>query len=472
MDQKPLYVDLDGTLIKSDLLHESLLGLMKRNPLALFLIPVWLWNGRAYVKRAIADRVTIDVASLPYSESFLAYLRQESAAGRRLVLATASDAKYAHQVADHLGIFHATLASDGEANLSGSRKAIVIQADANGRPFDYAGNSHKDVPIWEKADAAVLVNADRGVENTLNGNTPVTARFADRKFRFTAYVAALRPHQWVKNALLLVPLLAAHRVSDPDALFHALVGMIAFCLAASSVYVLNDLLDLGDDRRHPRKRKRPFAAGDLPVSHGLIALPILTALGLGIAATLSIEFLGVLLAYLAMTLAYSFRLKQYVLIDAMVLAGLFTTRVVAGGVAINAFPSFWLLAFCVFLFTSLALVKRCSELVTVGKQRAEAAFGRDYWVSDSIPLMAMGIASGYLAVLVVALYINSSAVTVLYSRPEALWFLCPVLLYWVSRLWLKTSRGEMHDDPLVFAVKDRASRYLGAACAAIVLIAA
>ena len=471
MDQKPLYVDLDGTLIKSDLLHESLLGLMKQNPLALFLIPLWLWNGRAHMKRAIAERVTIDVASLPYSESFLAYLKQESAAGRKLVLATASDAKYARQVADHLGLFHATLASDGKANLSGSTKAMAIQADADGQPFEYAGNSHKDVPIWDKSAGAVLVNSDRGVEKALNANTPVTARFADRKSRFSAYVAALRPHQWVKNALLVVPLLASHRVSDPDALFRVLVGILAFSLTASSVYVLNDLFDLGADRHHPRKRKRPFAAGDLPVSHGLVALPVLIALGLGVAATLSIAFLGVLLAYLAMTLAYSFRLKHYVLIDVLVLAALFTTRVVAGGVAINALASFWLLAFCVFLFTSLALVKRCSELVTMGKQRAEAAYGRDYRVSDSVPLMAMGIASGYLAVLVVAFYINSSAVTALYSRPEALWLLCPVLLYWVSRLWLKTNRGEMHDDPLVFAVKDRASRYLGAASAAILLIA-
>jgi 4-hydroxybenzoate polyprenyltransferase len=471
VDPKPLYVDLDGTLIKSDLLHESLLGLLKRNPLALCLLPLWLWNGRAHMKRAIAERVSIDVASLPYSESFLAYLKQESAAGRKLVLATASDAKYASQVADHLGLFKATLASNGKSNLSGSQKAIAIAADAGGQPFEYAGNSRKDVPIWEKADGAVLVNPDRGVESALGGRTPVTARFTDRRPRFSAYLAALRPHQWVKNALLAVPLLASHRIGDFDAVLHVLVGILAFSLTASSVYVLNDLFDLGADRRHPRKRKRPFAAGDLPITYGLIALPVLIVLGLGIAATVSIEFLGVLLGYLAMTLAYSFRLKHYALIDVMLLTALFTARVVAGGVAIDAFPSYWLLAFCVFLFTSLALVKRCSELVTMSRQRVEAAVGRDYRVSDSIPLFAMGIASGYLAVLVVALYINSSAVTALYSRPEALWLLCPVMLYWVSRLWLKTSRGEMHDDPMVFAVTDRASLYLAAAGAAILLVA-
>lgn len=471
MNRKPLYVDLDGTLIKSDLLHESLLGLLKSDPLAVFLVPLWLRRGRAHLKRNIAQKVDIDAANLPYSESFLAYLKEESVAGRKLVLATASDEKYAKQVSSHLGMFSATLASDGKVNLSGHHKAVAIEAHAGGQAFDYAGNSHKDVPIWNRADAAVLVNADRGVEAALSGKTPVTSKFVDRRTQLSRYLAALRPHQWAKNLLLFVVLLMSHRLTDSDALMRVLVGFVAFSLCASSVYVLNDLLDLSADRRHPRKRHRPFAAGDIPVSHGFVALPVLTLLSLGIAATLSLSFLGVLIVYLAITLAYSFRLKHYVLIDVMVLAALFTTRVIAGGVAIQVLPSFWLLAFCVFLFTSLALVKRCSELVTMGRQGAEAVHGRDYRVSDNVPLMAMGIASGYAAVLVVAFYINSSAVTELYKHPEFLWLLCPVLLYWVSRLWLKTHRGEMHDDPLVFAATDRASRYIGLAAAAILLAA-
>lgn len=464
-------MDLDGTLIRTDLLHESLLGLAKRDPLALFLVPLWLRSGRAHMKRAVAERVNIDVSSLPYSETFVEFLRDEAAAGRKLVLATASDSKYAQQVAAHLGIFGSTLASDGSNNLSGERKARAIEADAGGLPFEYAGNSRKDLPIWAKAEGAILVNPDRGVEKSVPVGTRVTHRFVDSKSRLFNYVAALRIHQWVKNALLFVPLLASHRLAEPHALFRVLVAMLAFSLSASSVYILNDLLDLGADRRHPRKRLRPFAAGHLPVTHGLVALGLLTVAGLGIAWTLSPGFLAVLLAYLAMTLAYSFRLKHYVLIDVLVLGALFTTRVIAGGVVIDAFPSFWLLAFCVFLFTSLALVKRCSELVTMERQGAETAPGRDYRVSDSVPLMAMGITSGYVAVLVVALYINSTTVASLYSRPEALWFLCPVLLYWISRLWLKTARGEMHDDPLVFAVKDRGSQLLGVASAAILVIA-
>jgi len=470
VEQRPLYVDLDGTLIKTDLLHEAVLGLAKCDPLALFSLPVWLAKGRAHLKRAIAERVHIDVGSLPYSESFLSFLKAEAAAGRRLVLATASDEKYARQVAAHVGLFSSVLASDGSTNLSGANKARAILAHSDGRPFEYAGNCRKDLAIWDSAAGAVLVNPVGGVESDLSGRATVTQRFEDRRPGFSSVVRALRVYQWTKNALLLVPLLAAHRFSDPDALLRVLIGIVAFSLCASSVYILNDLFDLGADRRHPRKRSRPFASGELSVGHGLVAAPLLALLACGIGATVSIPFLGILLAYLAMTLAYSFRLKHYVLIDVFVLAALFTTRVIAGGAAANVWPSFWLLAFCVFLFTSLALVKRCSELFTIERQGLDATRGRDYRVADKIPLTAMGISSGYLAVLVVAFYINSDAVATLYSRREALWMLCPVLLYWISRLWLKTARGEMHDDPLVYAIKDRASWYLGAASAVILLI--
>ena len=471
MDRRPLYVDLDGTLIRTDLLHESLLGLCKVDPLAMLRVPLWLRGGRAHMKQAVAQRVDIDVASLPYSEALLAFLAAEAAAGRRLVLATASDRKYAEQVAAHLGIFASTLASDGADNLSGARKALAIEADAGGQPFEYAGNSRKDVPVWAKAAGVVLVNPERGVEAALGGGARVTRRVVDPKARLMDYAAALRVHQWVKNALLFVPLLASHRLFEPGALVRVAAGFLAFSLCASSVYILNDLLDLGADRRHPRKRLRPFAAGHLPISHGLVAATVIGGAGLGIAGALSSGFLAILLGYLAMSLAYSLRLKRYALVDVLLLGALFTTRVIAGGVVIDAFPSFWLLAFCIFLFTSLALVKRCSELVTLGKQGVTVVPGRDYRIADAAPLTAMGIASGYVAVLVVALYINSTAVMALYTRPEALWFLCPVLLYWVSRLWLKTARGEMHDDPLVFAVTDRVSQLLALASAAVLAIA-
>lgn len=471
VSQPPLYVDLDGTLIRTDLLHESLLALCKRDPAALLKLPQWLREGRAPLKRHIAERVDIDAATLPYSESFLRYLRQQKNDGRRLVLATASDEKFARQVAAHVGLFEATIASDGQVNLSGARKAEAIHAHAGGQAFEYAGNSHKDVPIWKQASGAILVNPERGVERAVDGQVRVVDTFRDGGFSMRRLIDALRPHQWAKNMLLFVPLLMSHRFGDLQTWLNVLHGFVAFCLCASSVYVLNDLFDLPADRDHPRKRQRPFAAGDVAVSHGLVAVVVLVAASMALGAALSLAFLGVLLAYLVTTLAYSYKLKHYVLIDVLVLAALFTTRVIAGGVATGAMPSFWLLAFCVFIFTSLALVKRCSELVTMERQGREAARGRDYRVSDSVPLMAMGIASGYVAVLVVTLYISSSAVTMLYRRPEVLWLLCPVLMYWVSRLWLKTHRGEMHDDPLVFALKDRASRLLGVVSLVVLLLA-
>lgn len=471
VSQQPLYVDLDGTLIRSDLLHESLLALCKRDPAVMLQLPLWLREGRARFKRRIADRVDIDVATLPYSESFMDFLRQQAGSGRRLVLATASDDKFARQVAAHVGLFDATIASDGQTNMSGARKAEAIAADAAGQAFEYAGNSHKDLPIWKQASGAILVNPERGVERAVDGQARVVGTFRDPGFSLRRLIDALRPHQWAKNLLLLVPLLMSHRFGDVQTWLSVLHGFVAFCLCASSVYVLNDLFDLTADRRHPRKRLRPFANGDVPISVGLVAVGVLVVASLAIAAALSLAFLGVLLAYLVTTLAYSYKLKHYVLIDVLVLAALFTTRVIAGGVASGAMPSFWLLAFCVFIFTSLALVKRCSELVTMGRQGREAAHGRDYRVTDSVPLLAMGIASGYVAVLVVTFYISSSAVTTLYRRPEVLWLLCPVLMYWVSRLWLKTHRGEMHDDPLVFALKDRASRILGVVALVVLLLA-
>lgn len=471
MDANPLYVDLDGTLIKTDLLYESLLGLLKRNPFLLFLVPVWLWRGRAYLKRMISERVQLDIATLPYSESFLEFLKSEAAAGRRLVLATASDDSYARQVAENLGIFAATIASDGVNNLSGMRKLQAIEADSAGEPFVYAGNALKDVPIWANAIGAIVVNPNPGVAKVAKSKTTVLRTFQDRVTGFPRYVAALRPHQWGKNLLLLVALLVSHRFMEPGALIQVLVGIVAFSIIASSVYILNDLLDLAADRRHPRKRVRPFAAGDIPISHGIIGVAILVVLGLSLSVTLSVEFLCVLLLYLAITLMYSFRLKHYVLIDVLILAALFTIRVFAGAVIIGVFPSFWLLAFCIFLFTSLALVKRCSELGTVVKQGDSSAHGRDYQLSDMASLTGMGIASAYQSVLVIALYINSEEVATLYSRPKALWLLCPVLLYWVSRLWLKTSRGEMHDDPLVFAFKDRGTRYITIVAVMILMVA-
>src|SRR3990170_2945762 len=463
----PLFVDLDGTLVKSDLLVESLLALVKRKPRACLSVIGWLRRGRAYLKSQIAEKVDINAQTLPYHLAFLDFLRAEVTHGRSLYLTTASTQKFADAVASYLGIFRGVLASNHEVNLKGRKKLVEIQKVSHGGQFDYAGNARADIAIWQRARCAILVNPKVGVKATARKFGNVSQVFDDRRRRLFAYVKALRFHQWLKNLLLFVPALTAHAWSL-EVLVQACVATVAFGLTASSVYLLNDMLDLDSDRSHPQKCTRPFAAGTVPLLHGgaLIAMLLLMAFSLG--SSLSSRFLVVLGIYLGLTTAYSVHLKQYVMIDVLVLAMLYTLRVIAGAVAINVVVSFWLLAFSMFLFLSLALVKRCSELVTLTRTSTHRAGGRDYAVSDSAHLTVMGTASGYLSVLVLALFINSQDITMRYSNPHMLWLLCPLMLYWVSRLWLKTGRGEMHEDPIVFALLDRGSRFVVAGLIAVV----
>ena len=453
----PLYVDLDGTLTYSDVLLESVFALLRSNPLYVFLLPWWLIHGKANLKAQIALRVDVDVASLPYHAPFLEFLKTEHARGRRLILATAAARRYAEQVARHLGIFADVLASDAEHNLSGAAKRDAILAHNLQQPFDYAGNERHDVAIWHRARAALVVNASDGVIGAATRATQVQQVFDRPAGGMLRYLRALRPHQWLKNLLLFVPLLTAHQWANHTAVGHLLLAFLAFSLAASSVYVLNDLLDLSADRLHLRKRTRPFAAGELPLLHGLLLVPVLAIAGLLVALAISRELLGALLIYLLLTSSYSLYFKRYALVDVLLLAGLYTLRVIAGAIAIDVPLSFWLLTFSVFLFFSIALLKRCTELRALRDGAQGSSAGRDYHVGDLPDLRAMGMASGYIAVLVFALFINSPEVAERYSHVQLLWLSCPALLYWVSRIWIKQSRGEMHDDPLLFALRDPAS---------------
>lgn len=459
-DPSILFVDLDGTLIKSDLLIESFFALAKSAPQCFLQAPFWLLRGKAYFKSQIAARVVLAPELLPYNTEFLDFLRDEASAGRTLVLATASDQALARKVADHLGIFGGVLASDGRLNMAGEHKLQAILSLAGEKPFDYAGNASIDLKIWPRAREAILVHPENGVEDAARKSACVGRVFTSPKTGLLPYVKAMRIHQWLKNLLVFVPLLTAHAWGNGLAVLHSLQAFLAFGLCASSVYLLNDLLDLPSDRAHPRKSKRPFAAGDIPLLHGLWLIPTLLVAGVAVAATLSAMFIATLLAYLAITLAYSLHLKSYVLIDVIVLAGLYTLRVIGGAFAINTAPTFWLLAFSMCIFLSLALVKRCSELISLAKISRPKASGRDYNADDLAYLASMGTASGYLSVLVLALFINSPEVATRYAHLEVLWLLCPLVLYWVSRLWIKTGRGEMEDDPIVFTLKDRGSRII------------
>ena len=470
--EQVLAVDLDGTLLCTDSLLESLLELMRRQPFAVFGATLQLIRGRAGFKSWVADRVALDPTRLPYRQDLLDWLRAERQRGRRLLLVTAADRRIAEAISRHLGLFDEVLASDGVVNLKGENKATALVERCGEQGFDYAGDASTDVAVWRKARRAIVIGG-AGLEQAAARVTRVERRFHQRHSRVAAVVRAMRPHQWVKNLLVVLPLLAAHRVTDAAVLAAALTAFLAFGLTASAVYLLNDLLDLPADRAHPRKCRRPFAAGDLPLTWGLGLTPVLltAALVLGL-AFLPTTFALVLAGYFLLTSAYSFVLKRMPILDVITLAGLYTTRVIAGSAATAIAPSFWLLAFSMFIFLSLALSKRSTELRSLQERDELTAVGRG-WHVDDLPLVgSLGTSSGVACVLVLALYIDSAPARALYPAPDALWFICPLLLYWMSRLWFKTHRGEMHDDPVVFALRDPVSLVVGALAAVCVLVAA
>ena len=453
----PVCLDLDGTLIRTDLLLESALALLRRNPLYLLLFPWWLLHGRACLKHKVALRTSIDVATLPYDSRVLELLRNFRCR-QRILLCTASDQILADAVAQHLGVFDEVMASDGSRNLSGHRKAEALVEAYGERGFDYAGNETRDLAIWKHARLAYVVNAGDGLAARVGRVSEVADVLPRKRAGLRVWLKALRLHQWLKNVLVFVPLLAAHQFLQPTAVAHAIAAFIIFGVCASGVYVLNDLLDLGADRAHPRKRKRPFASGRLSLAAGLVVAPLLTIAAFVAAYLLDPHFALMLLGYYVLTLAYSLRLKRIAMLDVLVLAGLYTVRIIAGSAAIGTGLSFWLLAFSMFLFLSLALVKRYTEVAAQPGNGHEQIKGRGYAASDAGLLATLGGASGYLSVLVLALYIDSTASAALYRHPQWLWLMCPLLLYWISRVWIIAHRGAMHDDPVVFAVTDNVSR--------------
>ncbi|MGE3546059.1 MAG: UbiA family prenyltransferase, partial [Kofleriaceae bacterium] len=360
------------------------------------------------------------------------------------------------------------------AHLNREAKIAAILAHTKGQPFDYAGNEAADLPIWERARRSICVDTPASVVRVVRGYSgDVEELPRERELRLRTLAKAVRVHQWLKNFLLFVPIAAAHRVSDIKADAHVLIAFAAFSLCASSVYVLNDLTDLRADRLHPRKRKRPFAAGDLDLKTGMLMIPLLLGSSVALSlAFLPLPFFAVLVSYYVGSMAYNFAAKERVIWDVILLAGLYVLRVIAGAAAVPVPISFWLLAFSLFIFLSLALTKRYSEMSTMLKAGRSIATGRGYRTDDMPLIRSMGVVSGYLAVLVMALYINSPEIHALYARPGALWGICPLLLFWISRLWLKTHRGEMHDDPVVFAVRDPMSLAVGGLAAGCVAFGA
>lgn len=469
---RPLVLDLDGTLLRTDLLVEGILSLLRRNILMLFPLIYWFIQGRAVLKRRVAERSTLDVALLPANEELVAYVLTEKARGREIVLATAADELLAHRVAQRFGFFDRVVASDGITNLKGHAKAERLRT-LFPKGFHYAGDSHADLAVWQAADHVIMAEADSDVQRRVAFLGRPTTAFAATS-RVKALLNGLRLHQWAKNALVFLPLMLGGKTGDPTAWLLAGSAFLALGLVASASYLLNDLWDLPHDRAHWSKQNRPMASGKLPVATGVLAATAGLALGLAIGGSVGAGVLVGLLAYLAVTLTYSMSLKRIPILDAMTLGTLFTLRIAIGVAAVGVAWSPWLLTFSMFLFTSLSFAKRHVEVrgaLKAGKGGKIA--GRGYHSADEAIIMAFGIAAGIASVVIFILYLNNEAFrNAALVAPLALWAFPPVLMLWIGRIWILCGREELHDDPVAFAVRDRVSYALGAIAGAAFILAA
>jgi 4-hydroxybenzoate polyprenyltransferase len=458
-------VDMDGTLSAARTSDERLLWLAKHEP-------VRLLSMRTRTARIDADS-NIDVELLPYRSELLDWLRAQRERGRPIVLLTDGDRRTAERIAAHLQLFDEVVSTEpaaagGAMAAERKREALVSRFGAGG--FDYVTADPADDRVWAAARGAVVIGG-AALAARVARSTTLLQRIALSQGSWRRWVRAMRLHQWVKNALVFLPALLAHRILVGPVLRGALLAFLAFGLYASSAYLFNDLLDLDSDRKHFRKRHRPFAAATLSVRSGLIVGGLLFAAALAVALDVNLAFTGVLAAYFVLTSAYSLRLKRVALLDVMILAGLYTIRIIAGAAATNILLSFWLLAFSVFLFLSLGFVKRYAELEVAVRGHLSAGQGRGYSGEDLPLIMNLGTASGYCAIVVVAVYVNSPDSLILYRHHQILWLICPLLLFWISRIWMLTARGHMHEDPVVFALRDRVSLIVVAALGLILLIA-
>lgn len=458
VNEVPLCVDLDGTLTHTDTLFESVICAMKTKLIVLLYLPFWILRGRTYLKNRLGDYAVPNVELLPYNEAVLDFVRAEKEKGRTIVLATATISKIADAVDKHLRLFDAVYSSSRTLNLLSTNKQALLVKEFGEKGYDYVGDSSNDLAVWATARRAIVVSSnDSFIAKARETNPDVTVLPSVRK-GFRPLVKQMRIYQWVKNLLLFLPILLAHRWGYVEGFVSVGLAFLSFGFAASFVYIVNDLVDLDSDRSHPNKRRRPLACGAFSIKRAFAVLPVLPVLSFAIAfAWLPIEFVFVLLAYLVITFLYSFKLKRIYIVDVIVLSMLYTVRILAGSLSSDVPVSSWMLQFSVFLFTSLAFVKRYTELRTAASLGNKSAKGRGYSTSDIEMIRSVGPISGYLAVLVFAFYLNSAEVARLYANTVTLWPVTLCLLFWITRIWFKAHRGEMTDDPIVFTIKDPAS---------------
>ena len=465
----PLVVDVDGTLVATDLLQEAALQIVASHPLHAFRIPLWLASGKSNLKIQLANRVNPGIETVPLREEVIALIRNTQAAGRPVYLASASDVRYIEELAKRIGGITGVFGTDSSVNLSGHAKADRLVAAFGAQGYDYVGDAPIDFAVWRNARRPLVVAHSAAFAASVLKTFPEAEIIARARPTLRSYVAALRVHQWAKNVLIFVPMIAGHQF-DRETITATFLAFLCFCFAASSAYVINDLLDLPGDRDHPRKSNRPFAAGKIPITHGLVLAILLMVGSFAVSLWLPWRFTGVLSVYVACTLGYSLLLKRKLLIDVIMLGGLYTLRIFGGLAATDAHQTQWLLMFSLFLFLSLAIVKRCSELVANRALGKAEARGRGYRVKDLDVLLPLGAAAGYGAVFVVTLYLSSPEMAALYTHPNRLWLACPLLLFWISRMLLKANRGDIHDDPVTFALTDKVSWITGACLAGVIAV--
>ncbi|MGN6306034.1 MAG: UbiA family prenyltransferase [Mesorhizobium sp.] len=457
----PLVLDLDGTVVRGNLLVETALAFLKANPLKIFMVLMWLLQGRAVLKHQLAARARVDVESLPLNHELVAYAAEQAGKGRRIFIATAANRAIAEKVAQRIPFVSGVIASDERTNLKGEAKARAL-AERFPDGFDYAGDARADLAVWKAAQAAVVVEAVPAVVAAAGRITDVVRVFP-RPAMLRAVIRSLRPHQWAKNALVFVPAILSGKLGDPAALAASMAAFMAMNMVASATYLINDLLDLADDRRHWSKRERPLASGRLPLLAGLAMVPVGLIAGLGLAALAGMGTLAGVCLYIAGTLAYSLGMKRLPILDAFALASLFTLRLGVGILACGAPPSPWLLVFSMFLFASLSFAKRHTEVAGVLERGGTEIRGRGYKTVDLPLILAIGVATGMCAVLILVLYIIDDAFRQsFYGNPAWLWGFPAILFLFVCRIWLMCQRGEMDSDPVAFAVRDRPSLALGA----------
>lgn len=468
MSSLPIAVDLDGTLTRVNSIWEQVVLLLRIRPWMIVMVPFWLLQGRPALKAKLAAWAPIERIALPFQSQFVDYLKEQSAFGREIVLVTAADQTTATHVASLFPFFREGIGTSGPTNLAGAAKGEYLAKRYGENGFVYAGNEFRDVRVWERSGGAIVVNPQPGLESAAAAITTIECAFEDRPPKWRTTLRAMRPHQWLKNILVFVPVFTAHQLGNADALWSAIVAFISFCMAASGAYVLNDLLDLPSDRAHATKRLRPFASGDLPVEWGAILMPLLFIAAAALSLMLPVAARWVLAVYVVATLLYSFGLKRAPVVDVLVLAGLYTLRIVMGHEATGIDYSVWLTVFALCMFLSLALLKRYSEL----RNRNEGyAPGRGYHVDHRSLIAAAGVTSGSVAAGIIAGYAGSAHVHELYAEPRYIYLLCPLFLVWILRMWRLGYRGEMHEDPVLFTMHDLSSVLVGCATVLVMLLA-